>query len=210
MPAERRFGVEAAPRAQGRSGGSAGNERLTAVTGAALIALLAVEGVTILFIRPLISVHVFVGLMLVPPVALKLASTGWRFARYYAGSRAYVLKGPPHALMRFAVAPAVVVTTAFLFGTGVAMLAVRPQRGPLLELHKASFVLWLVVTGAHVLWHLPRLAGLLGGELSRRTRVPAARLRLALVGGSIALGAVLAASAFHLAAPWLDWVRLGR
>jgi hypothetical protein len=60
----------------GRSGGVEGNARLTATTGVLLIVLLAVEGVTILFIRPLISMHVFVGLMLVPPVALKLGSTG--------------------------------------------------------------------------------------------------------------------------------------
>jgi hypothetical protein len=68
-------------------GGADGNARLTGTVGVVLIALLAVEGVTILFIRPLISMHVFVGLLLVPPVALKLASTGWRFARYYTRCR---------------------------------------------------------------------------------------------------------------------------
>lgn len=75
------------------SGGSVGNERLTAATAVALLVLLAVEGVTILFLRPLLSVHVFVGMLLLPPVALKLGSVGWRLARYYVGSREYVLKG---------------------------------------------------------------------------------------------------------------------
>jgi hypothetical protein len=46
------------------------------------------------------SLHVFVGLALIPAVLLKLASTGWRFARYYARSRRYVAQGPPQVAMR--------------------------------------------------------------------------------------------------------------
>ena len=57
------------------------NERRTGTTAVMLVALLAVEGVTILFIRPLLSWHVFVGILLIPPVALKLAATGYRMAR---------------------------------------------------------------------------------------------------------------------------------
>ena len=53
-----------------------------------LLVLLAVEGVTILFLRPLLSVHIFVGMLLIPPVALKLGSTGYRFVRYYQRRRA--------------------------------------------------------------------------------------------------------------------------
>src|SRR5437763_14360695 len=61
-----------------RSGGVEGNARLTASAAVALLVLLAIEGVTILFIRSLLPVHVFVGMMLIPPIALKLASVGWR------------------------------------------------------------------------------------------------------------------------------------
>mgnify|MGYP003693605523 CR=1 FL=1 len=43
-------------------GGTEGNARLTASTGVVLLVLLAVEGVTILAIRPLLSLHVFIGL----------------------------------------------------------------------------------------------------------------------------------------------------
>jgi len=63
-------------------GGVEGNERLTASAGALLLLLLVAEGVTILFIGPLLSAHVFIGMLLIPPVALKLGVTGWRFARY--------------------------------------------------------------------------------------------------------------------------------
>ncbi len=191
-----------------RSGGAAGNERLTATTGALLIALLAVEGVTILFIRPLISVHVFVGLVLVPPVALKLGATGWRFFRYYTRSRPYVLKGPPHFVLRVLVAPPVVLSTLFVFGTGVAMLVVKPRDGILLGLHKTSFVVWLATTSVHVLAHLPKLRRLAAADLPRRTRLPSGRLRFLLVAASVAVGVIFAAASFHLATPWLDWARL--
>jgi MFS family permease len=40
-----------------REPGTLANERLTAATGVALVALLLVEGVTILFLRPLLPVH---------------------------------------------------------------------------------------------------------------------------------------------------------
>ncbi len=47
-------------------GGTTGNERLTAATGVLLLVLLAVIGVTILRLRPLLSVHLFVGMLLDP------------------------------------------------------------------------------------------------------------------------------------------------
>src|SRR5205823_3919476 len=91
-------------------GGPDGNERLTAASGAVLFLLLAAEGVTILSIGQLLSPHVFIGMLLIPPVALKLASTGWRFARYYRGTREYREKGPPLLPLRL-LAPVVVAST---------------------------------------------------------------------------------------------------
>ena len=70
-----------------RNGGVEGNERLTVATALVLMLLLAAEGITLLFIRPLLPVHVFIGMMLVPPVLLKLGSTGWRLMRYYQRRR---------------------------------------------------------------------------------------------------------------------------
>src|SRR6266481_2706971 len=109
-------------------GGSEANERLTATAGAVLFLLLAAEGVTILSIRPLLSAHVFIGMLLVPPVALKLATTGWRFARYYRGSPEYRRKGPPLLPLRL-LAPVVVVSTVALFATGITLLLVGPGAG---------------------------------------------------------------------------------
>jgi hypothetical protein len=86
------------------SGGSVGNEQLTAVVAAILLLLLAIEGATLLQLRSLLTVHAFVGMLLIPVVALKLASTGWRMLRYYLGGEEYVRRGPPALLLRVLVA----------------------------------------------------------------------------------------------------------
>ena len=78
-----------------RLGGTEGNEILTSATAAVLTVLLLAEGITILRMGGLVSVHMFIGLVLIPPVLLKLGSTGYRFVRYYTGARAYREKGPP-------------------------------------------------------------------------------------------------------------------
>ena len=137
-------------RTRGRANGAEGNERLTGTTAVVLMGLLAVEGVTILFLRRLLPVHVFVGMLLIPPVALKLGATGYRFMRYYQRRRGYTDKGPPHPLMRFLVAPALVASTVGVLGTGVAMFAFG-RRGMIVGLHKASFVVWAGAFGVHVL-----------------------------------------------------------
>jgi hypothetical protein len=176
-------------------GGAEGNERLTAASGAVLFLLLAAEGVTILFIRPMLSAHVFIGMLLIPPVVLKLASTGWRFLRYYRGSRVYVEKGPPLLPLRL-LAPVVVVSTLAVFATGVALLVQGPGRGLLLGLHKASFVVWLVATGIHVVayvWRVPRLAA-------------SDRRPWYLVAGVVVAGAILAVATVGYVHPWTHWV----
>ena len=79
-----------------------GNERLTVMTGAVLLILLAVECYTILRIGRLLTLHVFLGMLLLGPVTLKGGSDLYRFARYYTGSGPYRRKGPPALLLPFA------------------------------------------------------------------------------------------------------------
>src|SRR5690348_3796613 len=102
-------------------GGTDGNELLTSMTGAVLIVLLAVLGVTILRIHQLIWLHLFLGLVLIGPITIKMASTGYRFARYYTRDPAYRSKGPPEPLMRMT-APVVVGSTVVVFATGILLL----------------------------------------------------------------------------------------
>ncbi len=187
-------------------GNPAGNERLTTATAAVLLVLLAVEGVTIVLLRPLLSVHVFVGMLLIPPVLLKLASTGYRFARYYAASSAYRLQGPPQLLMRL-LAPMLVPATVALFATGVALLVLGPDGGWVLGLHKASFVVWFVVMSAHVLVYARRIPRLAAATIRGRVaRARGGRARIALVLGILFAGIVLAAATLPLADPWLRLV----
>ena len=150
-------------------GGTAGNEQLTALTGVVLILALAAIGVTIVRIGGLLSAHMFIGMLLIGPVILKLASTGYRFIRYYSADPHYRAKGPPAIEMRL-LAPLVVLTTVVVFASGVALLFVGPSaRGTLTPIHKVSFFVWLAVTALHVLGHLVELPRLLAAD-SRASR----------------------------------------
>jgi hypothetical protein len=178
-------------------GGADGNERLTASTAVVLLVLLALEGATLISVTQLLVPHVFLGVLLIPPVALKLGSTGWRMVRYYRGSEPYVRRGPPHLFLRMVVAPLVVGSTVALFATGVTVVTTGSS-GLLLGLHKASFVVWLGAMAVHVLWHvwkLPRLAF---------DRQPGRGLRLAVVGAALGAGLVLAVATVPLADHWQD------
>jgi hypothetical protein len=184
-------------------GGTVGNERLTATTAAVLLVLLAVEGATLLSIRSMLSVHVFVGMFVIPAVLLKLASTGYRFVRYYSGHEAYRSKGPPAVLMRLLVAPAVVASTVALFSTGFALIVVGPGRVLLLCLHKASFVVWFGAMTVHVLGYALRLPRLALADLSANDAAPGAALRQGLVVGALVAGLILALATLPLAYPWV-------
>ncbi len=74
-------------------------------------------------------------------MALKLASTGWRFLRYYTGNKPYRLEGPPRLLLRV-LAPLLIASTLSLFGSGVVLIIVGHGGGLLLSLHAASFAVW--------------------------------------------------------------------
>ncbi len=186
-------------------GGVAGNSRLTAITAAVLLVLLAVEGFTLLSLQSMLSWHIFVGMLLVPIVGLKVASTGYRFVRYYSGDRDYVRAGPPPTALRL-LGPIVIVSTGALFATGVALAVAGPGGGVVLGLHKASFVVWFGAMSLHVLAHVLRLPALIGPDLRGGAGVGGSRLRLAGVAGSVVAGAVLAVATVPLISPWTHWI----
>jgi hypothetical protein len=199
----------ASPRAERLTGGGTrGNERLTAVTGAVLIALLAVIGVTIISIRPLIWVHLFVGLLLIGPVVLKVGATGYRFVRYYTRDPSYRRKGAPPPALRLLIAPVVVASTVVVFATGVALLLVGPSsRGTLLPIHKVSFFVWVGFTALHVLAHLPALPKALRADYGPpgpwRDEIGGRSGRVLSLAGALTAGAVLAILLIPQFAPWL-------
>lgn len=190
------------------AGGTEGNERLTIVCGLVLIVLLAVLGVTIIRIGQLLWLHLFLGLVLLGPIVLKLASTGYRFVRYYTADAAYRRKGPPPPALR-ALAPLVVVFTLLVFGTGVALLVLgQGSRDPLVLIHKVTFFVWLAVTGVHVLGHGPEILRVLGrAQTTRRELMPGASVpggagRTGALGASLLAGLVLAVALLGLFSAW--------
>jgi hypothetical protein len=186
--------------------GSEGNRRITAATAVVLLVLLAAEGLTLIDVHGLITWHVALGILLVPPVLLKLASTGWRCVRYYTGSSDYRRAGPPLLPLRL-LAPIVVASTCVLFGTGVALAVLGPRDRGLVGLHKASFIVWFVAMSLHVLGHLVELPRLSAADWLGREARRASRARRWLVVLVVGGGVVLALSLLHLATPWQHFHR---
>ena len=197
--------VRDAPVARLFRGGADGNARLTALTAVVLTVLLAIEGISLLAIRPLLSLHVFVGLLLIPPVVLKLASTGYRFLRYYTRDHEYLKKGPPALLMRLLVAPALVASTFGVFASGVALLAIGPGGGIVLGLHKASFVVWAGAFAIHMLAYVFRVPRLVGADWGRGRAAPGMAVRYMIVALALVVGLIIAVAALPVAHPWLHW-----
>jgi hypothetical protein len=186
------------------SDGVQGNEQLTALTGTVLLAGFALEGLTLLALGRLLTLHMFLGVLLIGPVLLKIGSTGYRFVRYYTGSEGYVRKGPPAPIPRV-VGPVVVLTSLAVLGTGVALALTGREIGPWLFLHKASFVLWFGAMTLHVLtyaWRVPRMLLSSNGAAARAAR---GGTRLLLVGVSLGGGLVLALLVMRLATGWTAW-----
>jgi hypothetical protein len=193
------------------TGGAEGNERLTAATGAVLLVLFAAEGVTIVAVRQLLTLHFFIGMLLISPVLLKAGSTIYRFARYYSGVPDYRRKGPPAPLLRL-LGPFVLATSLAVIGTGVILGYAGTSASFWLFLHKVSFVLWFGVMTLHVLaytWRLPRLItadlrGRAGGVGHRAGQVLAGRpARWLLLTASVLAGLLLAVLTARQGGVWL-------
>ena len=184
----------AASRADPRPGVE-GNTRLTASTGLVLTVLLLIEGFTILDVRGYLTLHTILGLALIGPVALKSASTIYRFGQYYRGRQAYLDRGPPPLLLRL-IGPLVVASSVAVIGTGIALLGAHGRSDTWLTLHQASFIVWLVLTGVHFLAHIYQAVrasarDLRGGPTGLGVR--GRYLRLLAVVTSLAVGLALAA-----------------
>jgi hypothetical protein len=184
-------------------GGSDGNERLTAATAVVLLVLLAAEGATLIAIRQLLLPHVFLGFLLIPPVLLKMASTGWKMTSYYRRSEEYVRRGPPAFLLRVLVGPLVVASTVALFATGIAVVAIG-HGGLLLGLHKASFIVWVAAMSVHVLAHVLKLPRLVAFDWRRGDRLGGRRLRQLALAASLVAGVTVAVATLPLADHWQD------
>jgi hypothetical protein len=190
---------------QTRAWGPPGNERLTSSVGLVLLVLLGIETLTTLALSSYLPEHIFLGLLLIPPVALKLTSTGWRFFRYYTNSKPYRLEGPPRLLLRL-LAPLLVVSTLTLFGSGVALIIVGHGGGPLLQLHAVSFGVWGVLIAIHILAYLTRVlrVGLTDWRRHAAPDVAGDRSRRVALLSALLAGVILALATYPAQDAWLD------
>ena len=182
-----------------RTGGPAGNAVLTAWTGLVILVLGVAELLTLFDVRGLISWHVAIGALLVPPALMKTASTGWRMVRYYTGNPPYQQAGPPPMLLRL-LGPLVVISTLGLLGTGVLLILIGEQssrqqlfalvgfRVGWLTLHQGFFLAWAATTGLHLLGRIVPAVLLTVGS-ARRRGLPGrpSRLTAAVVVGAAAV-----------------------
>ena len=177
------------------------NESLTALTGLVLYLLLVAVVVTVAGISGLLGAHYLVGFLLIPPVLLKLGTTGYRFWRYYAGGGPFRVAGAPPALLRFVIAPVLVVSTVVVLATGVELWLFGLRFGSAwMPVHTVSAVVMLFAATAHLLAHLRRSGEVFIEEVAGPGRVPAA-VR-SWVAASLVSGAVLALASLLYASPF--------
>lgn len=197
------------------TGGPAGNARLTAWTALVLLVLSVAELLTLFDVRGLISWHVALGALLVPPAVMKTASTGWRMACYYLGRSPYRQAGPPALLLRL-LGPLVVLSTLGLLGTGVLLVLLGEDRShrnlftllgfrvDWLTAHQGLFAVWAVATGLHLLGRIvPALrVTLVPGS---GAPVPGRWSRTLWLVAMVASGAALAVLLVHADTSWASF-----
>ena len=199
----------------GRTGGPAGNARLTAWTGIVLLALFLVELFTTLDVEGMLTWHVAVGSVLLPVALSKTASTTWRIARYYTGHRDYQQAGPPPTLLRV-LGPLVVLSTLGLLVSGVSLIVMGPSTGrrsspwalglDMLTVHQGMFIAFCAVTGLHVLARVVPAVLLISGRVRRDgempRQVPGRAGRLLTLSLAVLVGALTAVLVVHGEGAW--------
>jgi hypothetical protein len=184
--------VGAAPRVDD---GVEGNSRLTGMVAALLLVVLAAEGATLLDVGQWLSIHVFLGMVVVPLAALKLASTMYRAGRYYLGDGRYRARGAPQWWLRI-LGPVLAISTVSLLASGIALVLARRHQYPWLgDLHRASFIVWFGVMVIHVLGHLLETGRLAAADFRPSAeRVRGGTIRSVVVAASLVIGIALGAA----------------
>jgi hypothetical protein len=173
------------------------NARMTGAAAVVLLPLFCVEVATVLMgVRSVLTLHVVIGLLLVPPLLVKIASVSWRFFQYYRHDDAYRRRGAPVPALRM-LGPVLLFATLVLFVSGITLLlAPSAFAGHVKQIHSISFYVWLLLVLAHVIAHARDLRHIAAKDWVRRTRaiVPGAVLRQLAVLASLAAGLALALS----------------
>ena len=178
------------------------------------------SGPTYDVVRP---VHFLVGFALMPLIGIKLASTGWRSARYYTRGREYRAAGSPSWPARL-IAPLLIVSAVSVTASGVEMWSFQNQLNwPWTAIHNTAAFTFVTVLVVHVVLHVREahreaaadLAGVPAGVtvaggadvVSRSEPVGGAMTRRAVLGAGVVFGAALGVGASGWPSSRLGWLQ---
>jgi hypothetical protein len=173
------------------------NARITVNSAVVLAVLFVIEVVTVVIKpRSVLTLHVVVGLLLVPPLLVKLGSVTWRMVGYYRGDADFKRNGAPSPVLRVLGPLLTLATVAVLTSGIVLLLSPAALGGSMRRIHSLSFYLWLILVIAHVALHVRDIRRIAPQDWVRASRraVPGAFVRQMLLLASLAAGVVLALS----------------
>jgi len=108
------------------------------MTAAVLLVLLLAEGLTIPFLGQQLTLHFVLGCSADSGGRAEDRCDGVALRAVLRRQSRVRAKGPPQVLMRVLVAPLTVVSTIVLFGSGVLLIALDPQKGLLLTVTRRA------------------------------------------------------------------------
>jgi len=195
VPGPTRIGAGALVADVPASGGAEANTRLTGTVGLVLLLLFAAQIATVILgVRSVLAWHVVIGLILVPPVLLKIGSTTWRMVSYYRRTGDYRQHPRPSSAKRI-LGPLLAALTVTMGASGIVLVVLpRWAHAAALSVHVWAAYAWLAALLVHVVPHFVHALRVAGRDWSGKvgSRIPRGGRRRVAVAVSLALGAVLA------------------
>jgi hypothetical protein len=146
----------------------------------------------VLGVKSVITLHVVIGLVLLGPALVKLASVTYRMVSYYRGVSEYRQRGKPAGGLRL-LGGALAVLLLLLLASGlVLILGPNGAHSAARAIHVVTAYLIVLLLIAHLANHLLQAARLASADTRPRTAIRGARSRWLTLLVSLALGGVLA------------------
>lgn len=171
-----------------------GNTRMTGMSASLVLPLFLFEVATVVLgVKSVITLHVAVGLLLLGPVLLKLASVTYRMASYYRRVSEYRKRGKPAVALRL-LGGALAVLVVLLLASGLVLIVgANAAHGAARAIHVVSAYLGVLLLIGHVAIHLRTAARVTLADVRRgAAAVPGARSRWLAILASLAIGGTLA------------------
>jgi hypothetical protein len=185
---------EAAPPRPPDKRNADGNTRLTGMSASFVLPLFLIEVATVVLgVKSVITLHVAVGLLLLGPVLLKLASVTYRMVSYHRGVNEYRQRGKPAVAPRL-LGGALAVLVVLLLASGlVLILGPNAAHGAARAIHIVTAYLVVLLLIVHIASHFRTAARLASADIRRRAApAPGARSRWLALLASLAIGGTLA------------------